>query len=301
MTSPKDVLRSSAVSKQFLSASNSDTVWAKFLWSDYNASRPSSSKPYDEYVSKKDIYLCHYPILLENDTMLCLRQMDPKGKLHASPLFFPHPQRQDPRSATVVRFPECAVMESVCWLEIKGEIQTTLLSPDTTYGAYLVYRITCDSYSSRLGHKPMTVSMLASSDDGLPKDVRPSFNKIKDKLIDYPRFKKKNENINNHHTPETKRCYLQTPDYPSNHVDELLPVVRSDGWMEVEMGRHRVGVKGENQNVVLKMTLEDSAMGHYKTGLVVHGIKVRPLHVTRKQLIYDQLTKLLNSKFGPLN
>ncbi|KAL9239596.1 hypothetical protein vseg_013905 [Gypsophila vaccaria] len=296
LTSPEDVLRSSVVSKQFLSASKSDTVWAKFLSSAYNVSRPFSSKPYDEFVTKKSIYLCRFPILLENDTMsygydkwsrrVCYT-------LGARTLSFSEGSRHGIwrwESEEGSCFSECAVMESFFWLEIKGKIRTELLTPDTTYGAYLVYRIRASEYASLFGHVPMAVSISEVSEDG----TSTSDHKIRNL------FKKKKKNVNDHWTPEQKRCYLNTPDDPSNRA-EILPVFRSDGWMEIEMGRHRVGVQGEYQNVALEMTIKDCVGGHRRTGLVVHGIEVRPLHVTRKQQMYDQLTRQLVSKMKSRN
>uniref|UniRef100_A0A0D9YU87 Uncharacterized protein n=1 Tax=Oryza glumipatula TaxID=40148 RepID=A0A0D9YU87_9ORYZ len=41
--------------------------------------------------------------------------------------------------AVVIRFPEVAELLDVCWLEITGKLQLSLLSPATTYAAYLVY------------------------------------------------------------------------------------------------------------------------------------------------------------------
>ncbi|KAK9747919.1 hypothetical protein RND81_02G023200 [Saponaria officinalis] len=73
MTSPIDVVGSSAlVSKLFLSVSNSDIVWAGFLPADCEdiVSRSSGSIPPNIFGSKKDIfvYLCRFPMLLENNT-----------------------------------------------------------------------------------------------------------------------------------------------------------------------------------------------------------------------------------------
>ena len=38
------------------------------------------------------------------------------------------------------RFPEVAYLKYVCRLENNGRIETNMLSPKTTYGAYLVYK-----------------------------------------------------------------------------------------------------------------------------------------------------------------
>ena len=39
-----------------------------------------------------------------------------------------------------------AELVDVCWLEISGKLSLSLLSPGTTYAAYLVFALTDDSY-----------------------------------------------------------------------------------------------------------------------------------------------------------
>ncbi|GMP87995.1 hypothetical protein CsSME_00040146 [Camellia sinensis var. sinensis] len=38
-------------------------------------------------------------------------------------------------------FSEVAELRTICWLEIHGKIGTQTLSPNTTYGAYLIMKI----------------------------------------------------------------------------------------------------------------------------------------------------------------
>ncbi|KAK9747915.1 hypothetical protein RND81_02G022900 [Saponaria officinalis] len=273
-----DVLRSSSlVSKQFLSASKSDTMWGNFVSSacDGVVSRSSSSIPYDRFGSKMElfIYLCYVPTLLENKTKsFTLDKWSGKlcytlGARALSITEGSHRRHWKWESIEYSRFPECAVMECIAWLEIRGKIHTKLLAPSTTYGVYFVYHIRADPmYSSGFEHVPVTVSISEINEDGLP--------------------------TNYYHTPKTRRFYLKVPN-PSKR-DVLQPVVRRDGWMEIEMGRlRRYRVEGE----ILEMTIKECENGQYKTGLVIHGIEFRPL--TRKHLICDQLTELLNNKIRP--
>ena len=44
------------------------------------------------------------------------------------------------------RFAECAELLQVCWLYIGGGIGSRMLSGDTRYAAYLVFKMADDSY-----------------------------------------------------------------------------------------------------------------------------------------------------------
>ncbi|KAK9747922.1 hypothetical protein RND81_02G023500 [Saponaria officinalis] len=263
MTSQIDVLGSLAlVSKQFLSISNSDPVWAGFLPPNCEdiVSRFSGSIPRNQFGSKKDlfVYLCRFPILLQNNTQsfgwdkrsgkTCYML----GSRALSIIWGTSPEYWSWESIPESRFPECAVLEKVCWLVIIGKIHTTLLSPNTTYGAYFVFNFKVDSGSTGFGHAPVKVSVLARGNDGLP--------------------------IHDRHTPEVKSFYLISPGVQSSgrSLGEL-PVARSDGLMEIQMGTHRVDVDNKCQNVVLEMTLKEIDNLQWKSGIVVHGIELRPL------------------------
>lgn len=71
LTSPADIVRSSAVSKLLLSASDSDFAWEKFMPSDTDRFvSQQSSTPFDQqkFASKRYLYfrLCSSPILLDH-------------------------------------------------------------------------------------------------------------------------------------------------------------------------------------------------------------------------------------------
>ncbi|KAL6187943.1 hypothetical protein ACLB2K_039338 [Fragaria x ananassa] len=54
-------------------------------------------------------------------------------------------------------FEEVAELVSVCWLEIRGKIDTRLLSPSTMYKAYLVFKSTAAAYG--FDYQPAEVSV----------------------------------------------------------------------------------------------------------------------------------------------
>ncbi|KAM7462036.1 hypothetical protein LguiA_030157 [Lonicera macranthoides] len=127
LTSPWDACRTSAISSGFKSAADSDAVWHRFLPSDYTEILARSDSPV-VYSTKKQLYflLCDSLVLLDG------------GKL---------------------RFTEVANLRIVCWLDISGKIQTRMLSPVTTYAAYLVYKVS-PSIHDRIGPVKASVRFL---------------------------------------------------------------------------------------------------------------------------------------------
>ncbi|XP_042505590.1 F-box protein At2g02240-like [Macadamia integrifolia] len=71
LTSPRDACRSSVISSVFRSATDSDSVWERFLPSDYQQILSSSVSPYLLlFSSKKELYLhlCNNPLLIDRGT-----------------------------------------------------------------------------------------------------------------------------------------------------------------------------------------------------------------------------------------
>ena len=126
-----------------------------------------------------------------------------------------------------------AYLLNVCWFQIRGRIETKILSPNTTYGAYFVYTI-ADRFTEL--HHPVNVSV---------------------------RFENEKEGNATH-------AYLQ-PDTPEGQ-DGRLPRRREDMWFEIEIGEF---FNGQVESVVHMHLLGTD--GHmWKSGLVVHGIELRP-------------------------
>ena len=126
-----------------------------------------------------------------------------------------------------------AYLLEVCWLEIRGGIETKILSPNTRYGAYLIYTITGHFH---LLYIPANVSI---------------------------RFEDENEGNN------ATIAYLQ-PDAPEG-VDGQVPRRREDMWFEIEIGEFFNGQVDSLVEMHLICTV-----GNWKSGLVVHGIELRP-------------------------
>ncbi|KAM3377456.1 putative F-box protein PP2-B12 isoform X1 [Capsicum galapagoense] len=152
-TSPVDVCRVSLVSKSLQSAADSDSVWEKFLPSDYQSIISASLTPIPDFGSKKDlyVYLCHNPILIdEGRKSFSLDKRTGKkcyflGARDLHIAWADTPRHWRWTSLPESRFPEVAKLRHVWWLEIRGTIRVGVLSPRTSYAAYLVYKLKNDN------------------------------------------------------------------------------------------------------------------------------------------------------------
>ncbi|KAF7151692.1 hypothetical protein RHSIM_Rhsim02G0054900 [Rhododendron simsii] len=126
-TSPRDVCRSSAVSKELRSVAESDAVWKRFLPS--NHGDIISGLAYDPvaFSTKKQLYESLTEIVLDDGERV------------------PEPPEER-------------------LFDLKGKIEARLLSPETTYVAYLMFK-TWASYGS-LGRAKTCVRFAGKKGDG---------------------------------------------------------------------------------------------------------------------------------------
>ncbi|KMT15348.1 hypothetical protein BVRB_3g060530 [Beta vulgaris subsp. vulgaris] len=261
LTSPSDVLRSSVVTKQFSSVSEYDVVWKKFLPLDIDDIISQSSTPYLlQQLTLKNffLHLCRSPLLFNNDTQsfaLDKRSGKKCYMLGARALTITWGSSPEYWSWKVVpesRFPELAVLQDVCWLDIIGKFYIKFLSPNTTYGVYFVFKMDENNHRG-FDNTPVNVSIYESDEYGFSGE-----NDVK----------------------VVKRFYLKAPMVRRrSRRPKELPIEREDGWMEIEMGRyHHVSVDdGIDEGVTLVMILREIDEGQWKSGLVVQGIELRPL------------------------
>ncbi|XP_060168023.1 putative F-box protein PP2-B12 [Lycium barbarum] len=166
-TSPLDVCHLSLVSKSVQSIADSDSVWEKFLPSDYQSIIDASLNPIANFPSKKDlfVYLCHNPLLIDG-----ARKIFSLDKWTGKKCYFlgardlnitwgDIPKHWKWTSLPESRFREVAELISVWLLEIRGTIRAGVLSPQTFYTSYLVYKLE-DEYGFH--HKPSEVSVEVS-------------------------------------------------------------------------------------------------------------------------------------------
>lgn len=252
LTSPRDACRAAAISYEFKSAADSDAVWERLLPPDYFEVVARAVSPV-VFGSKKQLYLClsESHILLDRG-YLSFKLDKWSGKkcymLGARELSI---TCQDDTSywewqpIPESRFPEVCILRKVCWLEIKGKIAAIMLSQNTRYAAYLVFRIARDSRGLAVPAKTMV-----------------SFGGIE---------------------TETTGVFLQKPGARGRlwHVplqnNDGFPRKRRDGWMEIELGEFYCD---ERRHGEVEMVFEEIRHGNWKYGLVVEGIELRPKLVT---------------------
>ncbi|PIN21561.1 hypothetical protein CDL12_05743 [Handroanthus impetiginosus] len=243
-TSPRDACRSALVSGIFRGAADSDIAWEKFLPLDYLEIISRSISPV-EYSSKKELFikLSSAPLLIDggNKTFLIDKYTNKKCyMLSARELSISWSTNSlcwcwKPLAQS--RFPEAVELIMVCWLEIRGKINTKMLSPNTTYGAYLVFQ---------LAHRAFGLGVLPS--------------KVSVEVGDY---KTQGTLCLNR-----EECKMQVEEQQRERV--LCP--RDDGWLEVELGEFYNG--GSEKEV--KMEFRETKGEQLKGGLVVEGIELRP-------------------------
>ncbi|XP_019183861.1 PREDICTED: putative late blight resistance protein homolog R1A-3 isoform X3 [Ipomoea nil] len=157
--------------------------------------------------------------------------------LEARSLYIPHANNPRYWSWTRDSGHKVAVLLGVCWLEIKGKLETRLLHKITSYSAYLIFKL-----------KPKAQCL-----DTTFTSVR----YIKDK-------RSYNEN---------RRCQVFLAKRRSYEDPGRFPNRRHDGWMEIKLGDFYISSINEGE---VEMRLWSTKNRNWKSGLIVKGIEVRP-------------------------
>ncbi|KAJ6842856.1 F-box protein PP2-B10-like isoform X2 [Iris pallida] len=282
LTSPRDSCRSAGTSTAFRAAAESDTVWDRFLPSDICSVLSRAVEPV-ECSSRRELFfrLCD-PILIEGGRMSFALDKSSGAKCYMlsarelkivwsdTPSYWQwHPVDRYGESLPSTRFSEVAHLVNVCWLEIGGSIDRQVLSPNTTYAAYLVFKLV--GGTSSFSHPAQKVSVKAGGHES-SHTVR-----LQPPLAMPPTY---NYRIGSHVMRRNllPRRFLRFDEVgeaegTTGGDDARVPCSRADGWMEVEMGEffNKEGEDGE-----VEMSFKEVQGGHWKNGLIVQGIEVRP-------------------------
>ncbi|KAK4748767.1 hypothetical protein SAY87_015353 [Trapa incisa] len=273
-TTPLDICRSSAVSRAFRAAAGSDVAWRAFLPPELDdiMSRVTSSPLLPPSSSpKRDVYfsLCDNPVLIdEGITSFSLHRWTGKRcfMLGARSLFIvwgdtPRYWRWSTFHGS--RFSEVAELREVSWLEINAKIETRVLSPNTDYGAYFVFKF----MEGTQGFENLPMEASVSTPRGIKKIVI--------HLDPYGNLRKQCEIRREHvghifagiESGRISRANLWTG------WGRQLPQERKDGWSEVELGWF---FTGEDEGGEVQMSLME--VSKKKSGLIIQGIEIRPRH-----------------------
>ncbi|KAF6141068.1 hypothetical protein GIB67_006513 [Kingdonia uniflora] len=280
LTTPRDVCRSSVVSSMFKFAADSNIVWEKFLPSDYKEI-VSGSVLAEDFESKKELffYLCEHPVIVDGGKMsFALDKSSGKksymlGARELTIIWGDTPQYWRWKNMLESRFEEVAELHNVCWLEISGKMDIHKLSPKTTYAAYFVLKLGEGAHG--LDHPPAEVSIkfpgVGGSDGSGVRAVYldPEYNQ-----------RRRHTQVAPHHRVGLLRrrfSHMLGPDLSGSRWEGQIPKDRGDGWLEIDMGEffNDNGKEGEVQ-----MTLTEVKGGHWKAGLIVQGIELRPKEIT---------------------
>lgn len=154
------------------------------------------------------------------------------------------------------RFHEVAELITVCWFDIRGRIDARLLSPSTSYSAYLVFRSTPDSYG--FSDEPIEVRVGLVDRESAERTVFLSSEGRVDELA--------------LHNPG-----LELPDVDGEGMDRY-PEQRGDGWLEVRLGEFFCE-GGYDGGVEMEVSVREVRRLFWKGGLIIQGIEIRPAEV----------------------
>ncbi|XP_057793334.1 F-box protein VBF-like [Salvia miltiorrhiza] len=252
-TSPADACRVLAVSKEFRHPADSNVVWDKFLPAD--AHRIVSSTPLNFSSTKELFFLLSNSILVDagNKAFALERSTGRKSYILSARELSISDNDVDGnwtwKSIHESRFGEVAELKGAERVEMEGKIRSEILSPNTTYAAYLVFKISDDAYGL---HSIPFETFIASGERVLATNTAALRDPPLQALFYGNRLHKMKERL--------------------NRGDARAARTRHDGWLEIEVGEFFVG--GAAAEITMGVM---EIKGHQlKGGLIVEGIHVRP-------------------------
>nr|XP_043622206.1 F-box protein PP2-B15-like [Erigeron canadensis] len=263
LTSPPDACRLMLASSTLHSSIESDLVWARFLPSDLSRILERSQTQLINFSSRKELYfqLCDSILIDGGLRSFSLNKVSGKKCCVLSAKTLSISLSNEPNHWTwtthsTSRFSNVIELKSASNIEIEGRINTNDLSPNTTYGSYLI----------------INVSNRAFGLDSIACEISVSKNECSTKNTAYltPLDNKKQQFESlffmNRRRMMEKRVVVEG--------EGRRPSKREDGWIEIELGEFFVGNKSEE----VKMSLMEVKGHQLKGGLIIEGIEVRPKH-----------------------
>ncbi|XP_051210515.1 F-box protein PP2-B11 [Lolium perenne] len=272
LTSPQDACRTAAVSRAFRAAADSDVVWSCFLPRDL----PRFGRkqlPRSPLSSKKGLFerLAAQPALLPGKLVSMQLDRVTGAKCYTmSARALRVPSWGDTRRSSRwihieidfitggKRFSEAAQFLGVRRLDISGKIRSKMLSENTAYAAYMVFKL-----GERLHRLDFPFQEASVSVGGIQQSTRQvclqaCLNEEEDVVAGAPPY---------HILPSIVGPSTVTPG-----EDVVLPRRRADGWMEVELGQF-YNEECDDREVSISLTEITSNVD--KSGLIVRGVELR--------------------------
>ncbi|KAI3796881.1 hypothetical protein L1987_39568 [Smallanthus sonchifolius] len=261
LTSPRDASRLSSVNSSFRSAAEWNMVWESFLPPECLAEEVDRGLD-----SMKKVYLrlCDHPIIIEDGNksfwldkwsgkkcyMLAAKQL--------SIALVDSPNCWRWISMAESRFTEVAQLISVSSLEVSGNVNTSILSPNTTYVVYLVFMTTTKAY----GFEYQPVEVYVGVDNSHTRMV----------YLDPQAQKRRRLGPTRRIGSFGRGAFANSNEVPSPSEDNC-PKRRDDRWFEVEIGEYFN--KGGDE-VEVEMSVTEVKGGNWKTGIIIQGMEIRP-------------------------
>ncbi|XP_019198828.1 PREDICTED: F-box protein PP2-B10-like [Ipomoea nil] len=282
MTTPKDACRLSLVASNFHSAAQFDAVWERFLPPDYRdlVSRATNAGDLLAFTSKKDLYfyLCDHPVIIDcGAKSFSLDKTSGKKCYMLAARSLDIAWGNDARywrclSLPGSRFSEVNELLHVWWFEIRGKISTKMLSPDTNYAAYLVFRVRANIYGFE--SQPVDALVRIIGQEAVTRIVYLDPKKV----LVRPRTKLGPWELDPDEAERSWRMgqlgHRQTGQNANPPPDGEHPKGRGDKWMEVELGE--IFIRGSEEEDWVEISLMEVHGGQPKGGIIVQGIEIRP-------------------------
>ncbi|XP_010241136.1 PREDICTED: putative F-box protein PP2-B12 isoform X2 [Nelumbo nucifera] len=166
------------------------------------------------------------------------------------------------RSLPNSRFSEVAELLNVRWLEIHGRMERRMLSTATNYVAYLVLKFV--EGGRGLDTQPAEASVRFVGGGGACNGPRNVFLKPNTYGQQRPSIEERLGYLRN--TTQLVSRLLQI-------AEGQFPREREDGWMEIQMGEF---FNGPGEDGEVEMSLMEVKGGHWKSGIIIQGIELRP-------------------------
>nr|GMD40566.1 F-box protein PP2-B15-like [Ipomoea batatas]GMD42249.1 F-box protein PP2-B15-like [Ipomoea batatas] len=256
---PRLACRSSLLSATIRAAAESELLWETFLPSDYRDIICRLVSPI-MFESKKELFVkLLSPLLIDGGhKTFCIDRESSKKcfTLSARDLSIAFSRNAlywcwKPLLGS--RFPEIVELIMVSWLEIKGNINTRILSPNTTYGAYFIFKLAGRAFGL----------------DAIPSEISIKVGSYQSDRIIYLRQNSYNkqamERLFMLNRVETLRSRLHEQQECTIHE-------RDDGWLEIELGEFY----NDGSEKEVQMSFREVKGEHLKGGLIVEGIELRP-------------------------
>ncbi|KAM0829398.1 hypothetical protein ACQ4PT_066874 [Festuca glaucescens] len=272
LSRPQDACRAAGVSRAFRAAADSDTVWSRFL--PRELPRLAKKELPSTLLSKKGLFqrLATQPALLPTKFVSMQLNRATGAKCYtissrALQILWGNTRRNmcwmnvkaDDYYMKMggKRFSEAAHLRKFTWLEIHGKIHSKMLSNNTPYVAYMVFKPAENFFGLDVPFQNASVS-LGGSESTRQVCLQAYANEDEDIAAGAPPYQVLQ--------PRGWRPSTVTPG-----KDVLLPRRRADGWMEVELGQF-YNEGGDDREVSISLT---ETANNYKFGLIVRSMEVR--------------------------